>query len=105
MDQKGYIIATFLCATRTIYEMCAALATVKWPFSWLVQFCTLFVCVSSLQYLQTCFHLQSFFESTVDKKIKIMFSFQCLSCVCLLRFAHTFPARMDAVLLKTSVTV
>ena len=105
MDQEGYIIATFLYATRTIHEMHAALATVKWPFSWLVQFCTLFVCVSSLQYLQTCFHLQSFFESTVNKKIKIMFSFQCLSCVCLLRFAHTFPARMDAVLLKTSVTV
>ena len=48
--------------------------------------------VSSLQYLQTSFHLHRFLKSTVEKKIKIMFSFQCLSCVCLLGFTHTFPA-------------
>ena len=103
--KRLHIIATFVYATRTIHETRAALATVKWPFSWLVQFRTLFVFVSSLQYLQTCFHLQSFFESTVNKKIKIMFSFQCLSYVCLLCFVHTFPVCVDAVLLKTSVTV
>ena len=85
-------LATFLYATRTIHETHAALATVKWPFSWLVQFHTLFVFVSSLQYLQTCFHLHRFLKSTVNKKIKIMFSFHCLSYVCLLRFSHTFPA-------------
>ena len=107
MDEKVTFstLATFLYATRTIHETCAALATVKWPFSWLVQFRALFVFVNSLQYLLTCFHLQRFFESTVNKKIKIMFSFQYLSCVCLLRFALTFPARVEAVLLKTSVTV
>ena len=48
--------------------------------------------VSSLQYLKTSFHLHRFLKSTVEKKIKIMFSFQCLSCVCLLGFTHTFPA-------------
>ena len=78
MDEKVtsfFTLATFLYATRTIHETRAALATVKWQFSWLVQFCTLFVFISSLQYLQTCFHLQRFCESTVNKKIKIMFNF------------------------------
>ena len=44
MDEKVTSFSTlaiFLYATRTIHETRAALATVRWPFSWLVQFCTL----------------------------------------------------------------
>ena len=80
-------LATFLYAARTIHEMRVVLAAVKWPFSWpILVIPQLFVFTSSLQYLETCFHFHRFLKSTINKKIKIMFSCQRLSCVCLCQF-------------------
>ena len=65
-------LATFLYATRTIHETHVALATVKWPFSWLVQFRTLFVFVSSILYNinKLVFIFKGFLSQQLIRKLK-----------------------------------